>query len=240
MAILGRGLRASLYRKFLHKFYLNDLWLDLAIAAKRESVDYIRAHMPAAQVLADRYALLRFALAAAPQSGLVLEFGVEKGLSINCIARATTRTVHGFDSFRGLPQGWTGTKEASGAFDRQGRLPKVPANARLHSGWFDETLPAFLAAEAGPAAFVHIDCDIYESTQVVFEMLASRIVPGTVIVFDEYFNYPGWQQHEFRAFQDFVAREHRRYEYIAFSAERGHVAVRMVHGPRVAAWPTPP
>jgi len=228
MAILGRGLRASLYRKFIHKFYLNDLWLDLAIAAKRESVDYVRAHMASAQVLRDRYDLLRFALAAAPAYGAVLEFGVEKGLSINCIARATPRTVHGFDSFRGLPQGWSGTKEGGGAFDRGGKLPRVPANVRLHVGWFNETLPAFLAAEPAPAAFVHVDCDIYESTCAVFEPLSPRIVPGTVIVFDEYFNYPGWQQHEFRAFQDFIARGRRRYEYIGFSAERGHVAVRIL------------
>jgi hypothetical protein len=116
----------------------------------------------------------------------------------------------------------------------------VLANVRLNVGWFDETLPRFLATESEPAAFVHIDCDIYESTQVVFDLLAPRIVPGTVIVFDEYFNYPGWQQHEFRAFQDFVARERRRYEYIGFSAERGHVALRIVHGPRVAPAPTPP
>jgi hypothetical protein len=235
MAILGRGLRASLYRKFLHKFYREDLWLDLAIASKRESVDYIRAHMPAAQILADRYALLRFALAAAPPDGLVMEFGVEKGLSINCIARATSRVVHGFDSFRGLPQAWAGTKEGGGAFDRGGKPPRVPANVRLHVGWFDDTLPSFLAEEKGPAAFVHIDCDIYESTHAVFALLEPRIVPGTVIEFDEYFNYPGWQQHEFRAFQEFIARGRRRYEYIGFSAERGHVAVRMVPGPKIAA-----
>ena len=97
-------------------------------------------------------------------------------------------------------------------------------------------LPALLAEEKGPVAFVHIDCDIYESTRVVFELLSPRIAPGAVIVFDEYFNYPGWQQHEFRAFQDFIARERRRYEYIGFSAERGHVAVRML----AARGPTPP
>jgi len=229
MAILKRGLRAGLYRKFLHKFYLNDLWLDLAIAAKRESVDYIRAHMLAAQVLEDRYALLDFALAAAPATGLVLEFGVEKGLSINCIARRTPRPVHGFDSFQGLPQLWAGTREAAGAFNRGGRLPKVAANVRLHVGWFDATLPEFLAAQpAGETvAFLHIDCDIYASTRTVFDHLEKRLVPGSVIVFDEYFNYPGWQQHEFRAFQEFVARGNRAYDYIGFSAERGHVAVRL-------------
>jgi len=229
MAILKHGLRASLYRKFLHKFYLNDLWLDLAIAAKRESVEYIRAHMLAAQVLEDRFFLLDFALAAAPANGLVLEFGVEKGLSINRIARRTPREVHGFDSFQGLPQRWAGTREGQGAFDRKGRLPKVEKNVRLHVGWFDATLEKFLAAQAPDAtvAFLHIDCDIYDSTRVVFEHLDKRLVAGSVIVFDEYFNYPGWQQHEFRAFQEFIARGGRSYDYIGFSAERGHVAVRI-------------
>jgi hypothetical protein len=229
MAILKRGLRASLYRKFLHKFYLNDLWLDLAIAAKRESVEYIRANMLGAQVLEDRYFLLDFALGAAPSAGLVMEFGVEKGLSINRIARRTEREVHGFDSFQGLPQGWSGTREGSGAFDLKGRLPKVGKNVRLHVGWFDATLPQFLAAlpASETVAFLHVDCDIYASTRIVFEQLEPRLVPGSVIVFDEYFNYPGWQQHEFRAFQEYIARSGRGYEYIGFSAERGHVAVRL-------------
>ena len=227
MAIFKSGLRASLYRKFVHKFYLNDLWLDLAIAAKRESVDYIRANMLGAHVAIDRNALLRHALAQAPAAGSVLEFGVEKGLSINVLARATPRTVHGFDSFQGLPEAWAGTKEGAGAFDRGGRLPKVPANVRLHVGWFDATLPAFLAANPEPVALLHVDCDIYASTRAVFAHLAPRIGVGTVIVFDEYFNYPGWQQHEFRAFHEFLAASGRAYAYLGFSAEKGHVAVRI-------------
>jgi hypothetical protein len=227
MAILKHGLRASLYRKFVHKFYLNDLWLDLAIAAKQESVAYIRANMLGARVLEDRYALLRFALATAPTDGLVLEFGVEKGASITMLARSTPRTVHGFDSFEGLPEAWAGTKEGRGAFDLKGRLPKVPANVELHVGWFDATLPPFLAGEPAMVAMLHVDCDIYQSTKVLFDGLEGRIVPGTVIVFDEYFNYPGWQQHEFRAFQEFLARTGLRHEYIGFSAEKGHVAARI-------------
>ncbi len=227
MAILRRGLRAALYRKFLHKFYLNDLWFDLALAAKRESVDYIRAHMGGAEVAADRYALLDLALRAAPAEGLVAEFGVEKGLSINHIAKRTNRTVHGFDSFAGLPEAWAGTKEGAGAFALGGRAPRVAANVALHVGWFDATLPGFLAANPGPVALLHVDCDIYASTRTIFAALGGRLVAGSVIVFDEYLNYPFWQQHEYRAFQEFIAAGARSYDYIGFSAERGHVAVRL-------------
>ncbi len=231
MAILQRGWRGGLlgniYRKWLHKFYVNDLWLDVRLAAKREAVDYVMAHMTHAVVRRDRYDLLRFALAEAPAEGLVLEFGVAKGASLRHLAALTSRVVHGFDSFQGLPSAWGGTTEAAGAFSTGGRLPPVPANARLHVGWFDATLPAFLAANPGPVALLHIDCDIYASTAAVFAALAARIVPGTVIVFDEYFNYPGWRAHEWKAFQEFVAVEARAYDYLGYSAERGHVAARM-------------
>ncbi|WP_174502618.1 class I SAM-dependent methyltransferase [Acidiphilium sp. C61] len=231
MAILQRGLRGGLlaraYRKILHSWYLNDLAFDIRLAAKREAVDYVMGHMQAAMMLRDRFDLLRFALSRAPEAGLVLEFGVEKGLSVNCLARATPRMVHGFDSFQGLPEDWAGTASARGAFDRRGTLPNVPGNVRLHVGWFDATLPAFLAETAEPVALLHIDCDIYSSTKTVFDLLSDRIRPGTVIVFDEYFNYPGWRQHEYKAFQEFCAEGGRSYRYLGYAGEKGHVAVIM-------------
>jgi hypothetical protein len=231
MAILKRGIREGLlaraYRKFLHVFYANDLWVDLRLHAKREAVDYIIANMPDAMVLPDRFGLLGFALARAPADGLVLEFGVEKGASLRHLAGLTKRDVHGFDSFEGLPGDWTGTREGKAAFSRAGRMPKVPGNAKLHAGWFDATLPAFLAAHPGPCALLHVDCDIYSSTVTIFALLVERIGPGTVIVFDEYFNYPGWRQHEYKAFQEFISETGLAYSYIGFSAEKGHVAVRI-------------
>lgn len=228
MAVLDRGILAKIYRKILHKFYANDLWIDLCIAAKREAVNYVIEHMQSAVVLRDRFDLLRFALAAAPEQGLVMEFGVEKGASARCLAEATSRMVHGFDSFRGLPADWRGTRSGKGTFDLKGKTPRVPHNVVLHVGWFDETIPVFRKQQAESIAFLHIDCDIYESTKTVFDGLGDRIAAGTVIVFDEYFNYPGWRQHEYKAFREFLAMSGRRYEYIGLSAEKGHVAVRMV------------
>lgn len=229
MAIFRRGIREGIfsrvYRKFLHSFYANDLWIDLRLHAKREAVAYVIAHMSEAMVLADRFALLGFALSRAPEAGLVVEFGVEKGASLRHLAGLTRRDVHGFDSFEGLPGDWGGTREAAGAFSRRGRLPKVPSNAKLHVGWFDKTLPGFLAANPGACALVHVDCDIYESTVSIFSQLRARIVAGTVIVFDEYFNYPGWRAHEYKAFAEFIADTGLGYRYLGLSAEKGHVAV---------------
>lgn len=228
MAIFEKGILPRLYWRFLHKYYAQDLLIDLKLAAKAEAVAYMQAHLRHALLFKDRDALLLFALAEASEPGLICEFGVEKGHSLTLLANAAGgRVVHGFDSFRGLPDHWTGTFEARGKFDLAGRLPKVPGNAELHVGWFDETLPKFLGQRGEAVAFLHVDCDIYSSTRTVFEHLGPRLQPGAVIVFDEYFNYPGWREHEWKAFQEWIARTGRSYRYIGFATEKGHVAVRL-------------
>ena len=141
---LSRGVLSPIYVRLLHKFYVNDLWIDVRLAAKKEAVEYILNNMRSATVLRDRYHLLQYALSKSPKKGLVLEFGVEKGLSIRCLGKNTEREIHGFDSFEGLPSDWNGTTETRGGFTTKGKLPKTPKNVQLHVGWFDETLPKFL------------------------------------------------------------------------------------------------
>jgi hypothetical protein len=70
-------------------------------------------------------------------------------------------------------------------------LPHVSSNVTLIKGWFDQTLPPFLEKHPAPVSFLHVDCDLYSSTKTIFDSLRTRFRPGTVIVFDEYFNYPG-------------------------------------------------
>lgn len=101
----------------------------------------------------------------------------------------------------------------------------MPANVRLHRGWFDDTLRKWLEDNPGPVAFVHVDCDLYSSTRTIFSLLGARLVPGTVILFDEYFNYPNWEKHEYQAFQEFVADRCVKYSYLGFA--RQQVAVRI-------------
>lgn len=165
------------------------------------------------------------ALEGALAEGLVLEFGVYHGKSIRQIAALVDGVVHGFDSFEGIPEGWG--DEPKGAYSTGGRLPEVPDNVRLHRGWFDASLPAFLSVEAGPVRFVNIDCDLYSSTCTVLDLLAPRIVTGTVIVFDEFIGYASWRQDEFKAFHEAVDHHGWRYEILCFSFVTRQVAVRI-------------
>jgi hypothetical protein len=221
-------LSERLYRRFFLKFHGRYLVTDLQLRAKAESLDYIEAHMRDALIFRDRWDLLLFAAREAQADGLMLEFGVADGASLRYLASRVARAFHGFDSFEGLPEHWSGTFERKGKFTRAGALPPVPANARLHPGWFADTLPRFLAEHPSETiAFVHVDCDIYASTATVLGQLGGRLNPGAILVFDEYFNYPNWQRHEWRAFQEFVRDTGSDYTYLGFAQKNGHVAVRL-------------
>lgn len=147
--------------------------------------------------------------------GEYLEFGVFSGKTINFIsATLPDKIIYGFDSFEGLPETWRSGFEKE-KFSIRGNLPQVNENVRLVKGWFNETLPAFVKTHPEPCAFIHVDCDLYSSTKTVFDNLKNQIVAGTVIAFDEYFNYPGWQEGEYKAFMEFVEENNLEFEYIA-------------------------
>lgn len=197
------------------------------LVAAKSSADYMTNHMMSAQNLVHQDTLLDFALGECVIDGLVLEFGVYRGKSLRAIAKRAGQEVHGFDSFEGLPEDWTYFQK-QGRFSLQGEVPHFDEpNVRIHKGWFDQTLPRFLAEHAGPARFIHVDCDLYSSTTTVLQLLASRIVSGSIILFDEYLNYPAWQQHEFKAFQEFVVQTGRSYRYIGFASSAYSVAVKI-------------
>jgi hypothetical protein len=199
---------------------------ERSMRALQRTVDYIETAMPDALGFDSQRELTDFALTETKIEGYYLEFGVYTGGTIRFIAsRLKKRVIHGFDSFEGLPEAWGGFNLGRSAFDVRGKVPRVPENVRLHRGWFEESLPPWLKDNSGPAAFLHIDCDLYSSTQTILNLLSDRIVPGTVILFDEYFNFPNWENHEFKAFKEFVAKKSVKYTYLGFA--RQQVAVRI-------------
>jgi hypothetical protein len=191
------------------------------------SADFVTAHMPNALSFYTAKDVLTHCLARLPRDGQILEFGVFKGGTINYMARIRPeREIHGFDTFEGLPAGWPGMGYDAGAFTTGGRLPRVASNVRLHKGLFDATLPVWLAGNTRPVALIHIDSDLYSSAKTVLGLLRDRIGPGLIIVFDEYFGYPGWERGEHRAFHDFIRVTGLGFEYLCHA--RQQVAVRIL------------
>lgn len=172
------------------------------------------------------------ATAAKDKEGLFLEFGVFSGRSINTMAKvASNKTLYGFDSFCGLPEDWHDGYQ-KGKYDLKGMLPDVENNVRLIKGWFQDTLPDFLEQHLDEkCALVHIDCDLYSSTNYVLNSLKERICSGTILVFDEFLGYVNYDKHEYLAFNEFAEKQKLDYRYLACSStwnENGYyVAVAM-------------
>ena len=198
------------------------------LSALLESGEYARRNMQDVYSSPITRDVFYHSLALAPSSGLFMEFGVWNAETTNRIADyvGSSRTVHGFDSFEGLPEDWAdGYKK--GTFNLHGKLPRVRPNVKLHVGWFNETLPQFSESSIEKISFLHIDCDLYSSTKAIFDHLGDRIVPGSIILFDEYFNYYGWRDHEYRAFKEFVEERSLSYKYVAYNTSEYNVAVQI-------------
>ena len=193
------------------------------------SLSYLNGRLQEAQRCSSRSEVIDVALRFVPEGGLICEFGVFEAESINYIAsRLCNRTIFGFDSFEGLPEHWR-EEFGPGAFSIDGVLPEVRSNVSLIKGWFDATLPEFLAEHREPAALFHIDCDLYSSTRCVLKHFENRLVAGSILIFDEFFNYPGWEEHEFRAFSEIVEERSLTHQYLAYNAEHEQVAIRVTN-----------
>ncbi len=152
----------------------------------------------------------------------VLEFGVCQGATIRIIRQTLDRSfqVFGFDSFVGLPELWVDKNGKNvvppGYFSTNGVIPNVNG-VKFYSGWFSDTLPNYLTI-AQPIALLHIDSDIYSSAKEVLWTLNDYIVEGTIIVFDEWFykHDPQYNDHEQRAFNEWVQKFQRKYQIIPF------------------------
>jgi hypothetical protein len=200
------------YKRVFHELY------DRAL---KDSADYAERNMMNSILMPyeTKDPMYSYAIKQSSLDGFFAEFGVHQGVSINKIARLiNNKKIYGFDSFVGLKEDWRGGEFPKGEFSTNGVLPKVLENVELVSGYFDESLPNWLEDNKGVFSFINIDCDTYESTYTVLNLLGNkRIVSGTMILFDEYFGYPNWREHEYKAWQDFVKEHKLSYEYKAIN-----------------------
>lgn len=195
---------------------------------------FVETYLSEAKPLQSEAELLRVASDAVTISGEYLEMGVCTGRTINFIAALNPyKKIYGFDSFEGNPEDWIRgdaiLSKGIFAFKNPYMFPPVLQNVVLSKGWFRNTLPSFKHSilQDKPIAFLHIDCDIYSSTTDVFDALGDNIKEGTIIVFDELYNYPGYENHEFKAFVEFLNKKGLGADFIAYNIYHEQVAVKI-------------
>lgn len=188
-------------------------------------------------------------IVAADLPGDFVECGVWRGGSTMAAALTllrhdrTDRTIWLFDTFEGMPKpsdndvGWDGspaikrwTRESVGAEDRSDWLrvdiDEVRQNVastgypidrvNFVKGMVQDTLPS---AKVEKVALLRLDTDFYESTKVELEHLWPKLVPGGILIIDDYGRWLGQRKavDEFFESQNKPVLIHRidEYGYIA-------------------------
>lgn len=151
--------------------------------------------------------------------GLYLEFGVWKGDSISYVCdNLPLWEIIGFDSFEGLPERWSRNDDdryEPGYFSLNGEIPNLNPRIKLIKGWFEATIPVWLKNNnINQVDLLHVDCDIYSSSKTILENLAPYIKSGTTIVFDEFLLYDNFENHEIKAFYEFINMSKLEFEIL--------------------------
>ncbi len=122
------------------------------------------------------------------------EFGVFRGgtalLAANVLKGGSPhRTLHLFDSFVGMPDTRRGEAFERGHFSdtsesavRELIAPSAQSTA-FHVGYIPDT---FTGCAIPRIAFAHVDVDLAQTVRDTVEFVYPRLVPGGVIVFDDY------------------------------------------------------
>lgn len=123
-------------------------------------------------------------------AGDLVEVGVYHGgsaMELYKVALAQNRDLHLFDTFSCTPFFTEGLDRHK--IDEEFADASAPGNiflampmAKLYIGIYPETHPASLKE----VAFIHCDCDQYLSYRAVIDYMWPLVVPGGVILFDDY------------------------------------------------------
>ena len=151
--------------------------------------------------------------------GDIVECGVSVGHGLLALICANEnlgidRHYYGFDSFAGFPPPRPedqGTHAYGGFYANEpeivlrvledARLDPAVIRDKVHlvKGFFDQSLRTY----ERPIALLHLDCDLYQSYMDALRWLYDRVVPGGLILFDEYEDpaFPGGR----KAIDEFLA-----------------------------------
>lgn len=155
----------------------------------------------------------------APSSGCIVECGVWRGGMSAAMADALPGRTHFlFDSFEGLPAATEIDGQGALDYQRDKTSPVYFDNCRAErsfaetamrmsaagkytviQGWFNQTLPGFKLPE--PIAILRLDGDWYEPTMECLNNLYPQVMPGGIIILDDYYMWDGCS----RAVHDYLS-----------------------------------
>jgi hypothetical protein len=141
------------------------------------------------------------AILASPPLGAGVECGIFRGgitIMMAKVLRTTGRRVRAYDSFEGLPNERATVEtehyrpghmiHSEGAVRATLEQHGVAGDIDIVAGWFNKTMTGKCPV---PISCIHIDCDMYYGVRDCLNHLYDSLVPGGIIVFDDYFDQGG-------------------------------------------------
>lgn len=153
-----------------------------------------------------------------------LEFGVYKGESANFFSKYVNK-LYCFDGFEGLMEDWLGTSVPKGSANANKKIPKLNSNIEPVVGWVEDTLENFLKKHNPKINFVHMDMDTYSPTKFALEKIKPYLVKDAIILFDELYNFVGWEHGEYKALKEVF--KDNEFEYKAFAINSVRCAIQI-------------
>lgn len=216
--------RKLAYRLYPHPLAVLDLLNKNPVFQR-----YVAATFESEQQVSNRFAMYETVNGEVAGLGPIdlLEFGVSKGDSITFWANLNSNPqsrFFGFDSFEGLPETWN--EQSKGAFSTSGQLPDLHDHrVKFVKGLFQSTLREFLKTfTPSNPIILHIDSDLYSSALFVLTTLDELLIPGSVVMFDEFYDL----RNEFDAWFDYSKAFYRNADGLAFTAGYTQVALKIL------------
>jgi len=153
-----------------------------------------------------------------------LEFGTYKGGTANFFSQYVNK-LYTFDSFTGLKEDWTGFHHAKGFFNLNKKIPKLNNNVEPIIGYVQDTFEDFLKKHNPKINFAHMDLDTYDSTKYILERIKPYLLDGSILIFDELYNYINWQIGEYKALKEVF--NDNEYDFKSFNLSGSQVVIQI-------------
>tara|TARA_Y100000389_G_scaffold203706_1_gene253121 strand:- start:159 stop:902 length:744 start_codon:yes stop_codon:yes gene_type:complete len=208
----------------------NKLQLKIEEDLVKETFKEFSEHFKKSLLFNDRWEIREYSIKRALSNDkrneyYYLEFGTYKGESTNFFSRFVDK-LYCFDSFEGLKEDWIGLSYAKGHFNLDKKIPKLNSNIYPVIGWVEDTLDDFLSKHTPKINFVHFDMDTYSPTRFALEKIKPYLTKNAIIIFDELYNYVGWENGEYKALKE-VFNE-KEFVFKAFSLIDGKVVIQKI------------
>ena len=90
----------------------------------------------------------------------------------------------------------------------------------------DTRYTSFFIEEKNPKLTVHMDVDTYETTKFVLERIKPHLIKGAIILFDELYNFEGWDVGEYKALTEVF--DEKDYKFISFSTDTSQATIKIL------------